>query len=192
LTGIILAVLCLMLYLINMIAFRVCWFDVTYHKSNNNNNDVEENLDDIVELSRCEVVLLRFTTLNGLPLYAMWCTLATALEWTMIFQYHTFHWSSTVSSVVTLSILTFCLLIYWTMDLITLRKYFVYTWLSCILLVVVFSAIIARYNSIGGDDRPALSFVFALLIASCVAIIYKLFSLCCCPPKYQEPRFSRV
>jgi hypothetical protein len=187
-SGIILAVLTLMLYLINMIAFRVCWFDVTYEKPYND----DERDDDIVELSRCEVGLLRFTTLNGLPLYAIWCTVATALQWTMIFQYDTFHWSSTVSSIVTLSILSFVLFMFWFMEIISLRKYFTYTWLPSILLIVVFSSIIARAHSMGGSHRPGLLFAFVLLIVSSAMLLVKFFTLCCCPPRYEDQRCSRV
>lgn len=190
-SGILLLILTLMLYLINMIAFRVCWMDVTYQKCNNDENDVERN-NDVVELSRCEVVLLRLTTLNGLPLYAMWCTIASALQWTMIFQYDTFHWSSTLACVVPLSVLALLLLMYAFMDVVTLRKYFVYTWSPCIALIVAFSAILARNHSIGGHNRGGLTFVFILLISVVAVTMLRLVSLCCCRPKYENPRFSRV
>jgi hypothetical protein len=187
-SGIILAVLTLMLYLINMIAFRVCWFDVTYEKPYND----DERDDDIVELSRCDVGLLRLTTLNGLPLYAAWCTVATALQWTMILQYNIFHWSSNISSIVTLAILSFVLLMFWFMEIISLRRYFAYTWSPTILLIVVFSSIIARVHSMGGSHRPGLLFAFILLIVSSAMLLVKFFTLCCCPPKYENQRFSRV
>jgi len=192
LAGVILVVLTLMLYLLNMIAYRVCWWDVTYNgNSANNKNDVEHDNDDIVELSRCEIALLRFLTLNGLPLYAIWCTVATCLQWTIIFKYFIFHWSDNVSSIVTLSILSLLLLMYWNLDLLVKREYFVWTWSTYIALIVAFSAIIDRYNYIGGMYRPGLFFAFILLIVSIVGLLIKAFTLCLCPPKC-EHRFSRV
>lgn len=192
-TGIIILILTLMTYLINMIAFRVCWMDVTYDKSNNEDNDYERNRDeDIVELSRFEVGLLRFLTLNGLPLYAIWCTVASALQWTMIFQYFTFHWNGSLASIVTLSVLSVVLLFYWFMEIVSQRKYFVYTWLPSIALVVAFGAIIDRYGNLGGSRRPGLSFACALMIISIAMLLVKFVTLCCCPPRYDSPRFSRV
>jgi hypothetical protein len=194
-SGIVLIVLDVMLYLICMMAYRICWMDVTCYNSNRYNNDAESNNDnnDTVELSCCEIMLLRLLTLNGLPLYAMWCTVATAIQWTIIFQYFTFHWSDNVSSIINLSILSAIILAYWHMDHLVKREYFVYTWLPWVVLVVSFASIIDRYHSIGGHHKPGLFFAFILLIVTSAIIVFKLFCLTCCPPKpNNNPGFSRV
>jgi len=194
-SGIVLIVLDVMLYLICMMAYRICWMDVTCYNSNRYNNDAENNNDnnDTVELSCCEIMLLRLLTLNGLPLYAMWCTVATAIQWTIIFQYFTFHWSDNVSSIINLSILSAIILAYWHMDHLVKREYFVYTWLPWVVLVVSFASIIDRYHSIGGHHKPGLFFAFILLIVTSAIIVFKLFCLTCCPPKpNNNPGFSRV
>jgi len=205
-SGIVMIVLTAMLILINIIAYRICWVDVAssnakynnndpeYSNNNNNNNnntDINHN-DDIVELSSCEIGLLRLLTLNVLPLYGIWCLVATCGQWTIIFQYFTFHLSDNVSSIINLSILTFVLIMYWHLDIFVKREYFVYTWLPCIVLVVAFSSIICRYHSMGGHHKPGLFFVFILLIVSGFLTMVKLFSVCCCPPKRNNPDFSRV
>jgi len=190
LAGIIVIVLTLMLYLLNMIAFRVCWWDVTsYDRTNKNDPESDE---DMVELSRCEIELLKYLTLNGLPLYAMWCTIVACIQWAIIFKYSIFHWSDNVSCIVVLSVLSLLLLIYWNMELLMKREYFTCTWLPDIALILAFSAIIDRYNYIGGMHRPGLFYVFILLIVSIVSILLKFFTLCLCPPKNDNPRFSRV
>lgn len=192
-SGIIILILTFLLFLVNMIASRVCWLDVTYDKTNNDDNDVERcNDDDIVELSRCEIVLLRSLTLNGLPLYAIWCSVASAIQWAIIFQYFTFHWSAGLASVVPLAVLSVVLLIYWFVELILQRQFFVYTWLTAISLILSFGAIIQRYHSIGDANHPGLFFAFILLIVSGAMMLFKFLTLCCCPPKYDNPRFSHI
>jgi hypothetical protein len=192
LSGIIIIILTLMLYLLNMIAYRVCWLDVASCRCNSQyDNDVESN-DDIVELSTCEIILLRLLTLNGLPLYAMWCTIASCIQWAMILQYFTFHWSSNVSSIVVLSVLSLILLIYWNIDLMAKRSYFVWTWLPWFALIAGLIAILDRYNSFGSERRPGLFFAFILLVVSGFMLMMKFFSLLLCPPRYDSPRFSRV
>jgi len=190
-SGVILIVITLVLYLMNAIAFRVCWFDVV-RSNKRNTQDIESNDEDLVELSQCEIILLRLLTLNGLPMYATWCTIATCLQWTSLFKYTIFHWSDNVSCIVSLSLLSALLLIYWNMDLLTKREYFVWTWFSCFTLVVAFTAIIDRNNSFGGPRKPGLFFAFILLIISVFVIVLKAFTLCLCPPRYYNPRFSRV
>jgi len=191
-SGIILIVLDVMLYLICLVAYRICWMDVTCYNVSRYNNDAECNNDnDAVELSCCEITLLRLLTLNGLPLYAMWCTIATAIQWTIIFHYFTFHWSDNVSSIVNLSILSVIILAYWHLDHLIKREYFVYTWLPWIVLVVAFSGMIERQNGIGGHNQPGLFFAFILLIVTSAIIGFKLIFLCCCPPRYSNT-FSRV
>jgi len=192
-SGIVFIVLDVMLYLLCWIAYRICWKDVTCNNGNQYNNDAECNSEnDVVEISWCEIMLLRFLTLNGLPLYAMWCTVATAIQWTIIFQYFTFHWSDNLSSIVTLSILSVIILGYWHLDNLVKREYFIYTWLPWFALVFAFSGIIDRYHSIGGHHKPGLFFVFILLIVCSAIIVFKIFSLICCPPKKNNPGFSRV
>jgi hypothetical protein len=204
-SGIILIVLDVMLYLICLMAYRICWKDITCNSESNSNNesncnnsgrynnDAESNNDhDVIELSYCEVWLLRFLTLNGLPLYAMWCTICTAIQWTIIFQYFTFHWSDNMSSIVNLSILSVIILIYWHVDHLVKREYFVYTWLPWIVLVVAFSGMIDRYHSTGSHNKPGLFFAFILLIVTSAIILFKVFFLCCCPPKHRNRGFSRV
>jgi hypothetical protein len=170
-SGILALILIIMLYLLNVIAFRICWLDVRLVNTNNYNNDDENNSDDVVELSRCELILLRCLTLNGLPLYALWTSFTTSVQWSMILQYFTFHWSSNVSSIIALSVLSVVLLIYWHMDLLVKRKYFVYSYLPLMALVIA----------------------FALLIASSAMLLFKFISHCLCPSKWDdERRFSRV
>jgi len=197
-SGIILIILTLILYLLNVIAYRICWLDVTCN-TNCNNDDLEygncnnsNNNSDIVELSSCEIAFLRILTLNGLPLYAMWCSLLTCIQWAMILQYFTFHLSDNVSTVITLAILSVVLILYWHMDLLVKREYFVHTWAPSVVLIVTFSVIISRNHSIGGEHKPGLLFVFILLIISAFMTLIKLISLCLCPPKHYYPRFSRV
>jgi len=87
-SGIVLIVLTAMLILLNFIAFRICWKDVVSSDGRYRSNDPEccnNDDDDIVELSSCEIGLLRSLTLNALPLYGMWCLLATCIQWTIIF-----------------------------------------------------------------------------------------------------------
>jgi hypothetical protein len=154
LSGFLLLALTILLYLLNAVAFRVCWYDVTYSRDNDSEDMSHE--EDIVELSHCEVVLLRLLTLNGLPLYAMWSSIATCLQWALNFRYFTFNWSDNVSCVVVLAILSGILLIYWSMELLFLRKYFVWTWLSCFVLILAFSAIISRH---GVNSAATLFFI---------------------------------
>jgi len=176
-----------------MIAYRICVLDVTVYHANKDSNDPEfANSDDLVELSSCEIYLLRLLTLNGLPLYAMWCTIATCIQWTIIFQYFLFHLSDNLSSIITLTVLTVILLMYWHMELLVKREYFVWTHLPDILLIVAFSSIIARHHSIGGHHKPGLFFAFILLIVSTAMGLVKFFSRCLCPPKSNDPGFSRV
>lgn len=191
-SGIILIVLDVMLYLICLMAYQICWMGVTCYNASRYNNDAECNESDTVELSCCEIMLLRSLTLNGLPLYAMWCTVATAVQWTIIFQYFTFHWSDNVASIVNLSILSVIILAYWHLDHLIKREFFVYTWLPWIVLVISFAAMIDRYHSIGGHHKPGLFFAFILLIVTSAIIVFKLFCLICCPPKSHNPGFSRV
>jgi len=191
--GIILAVLTLVLYLLNMIAFRVCWFDVYCNENNSSpyKNDVESDVD-LVELSHCELMLLKLLTLNGLPLYAMWCTIATGVQWSMIFKYNLFHWSDSVSSIVPLSILSVLLFMYWHAEHHYKRLYLSCTWLPYLALIVAFSGMISRYHSMGGMHRPGLLFAFILLIITIINYFIKLFTTCMCPSKVENPRFSRV
>jgi len=199
LAGVIGIILCLMLYLLNWMAYRVCWFDIYSYGNNNNNdnnnnnkNDVESNNDDLIELSHCQISLLRFLTLNALPLYAMWCTISTAVEWASIFKYSMFHWSDNTSSIVVLTIFSLILLLFWHSEHLHKREYFVWTWLPLMGLIVALSAMIDRYGSVGGVHRPGLFFAFILLIISLVTLILKVFTTCICPPRVENPRFSRV
>jgi hypothetical protein len=188
-SGIILLILIVMLYVLNMMAYRVCWQEVTYNSYNS--NDVEQNEENI-ELSHCEVVLLRILTLNAFPLYAMWCTITACLQWTIIFQHFLFHWSDDVASIVTLAILSMVLMMYWAMSILFKREYFVWTWLPSLSLIVFFIGMIARHHSMGGLHEPGLLFGFVLLIVTGVMILIKLVTLCLCHPKYNNPRFSRI
>jgi len=175
-----------------MMAFRICWVDVRLSSSNTYNNDDECYNDDIVELSCCDLMMLRFLTLNGLPLYAIWCSFVACVQWAIILEYFTFHFRDTVACIITLSVLSVVLLIYWHMDLLILRKYFVYSYLPLIALVVAFSAIIVRYHSMGGRDRPGICFAFVLLIVSSFMLLLKVLSLCMCPPRCDDRRFSQI
>jgi len=189
-SGIVLLVLVVMLYALNMIAFRVCWQDVGYNDSKKS-NDVEQT-DDNIELSHCEVVLLRILTLNAFPLYAIWCSIAACLQWAIIFQYFWLHWSDNVASVVTLAILSAMLLIFWSISLLFKRECFVWTWLPSLSLLAVFIAIVKRH-SMGSMHEPGTLFAFVLLIVTGVMILLKLVTLCLCHPKYNNnPRFSPI
>jgi len=200
LAGVILAVLTLVLYLLNMIAFRVCWFDVYSNGNNNNNNsssaadknDVESADVDLVELSHCELMFLKLLTLNGLPLYAMWCTIATGIQWSMIFKYYLFHLSDNTACIIDLSILSVVLIMYWHAEHYHKRLYLSCTWLPYLALIVAFSGMIDRYHSIGGMHRPALLFAFILLIVTIINYFIKLLTTCMCPSKVENPRFSLV
>jgi hypothetical protein len=196
-SGIVLLVLTVMLYVLNLMAYRVCWVDVvSEHEvyNNNNNNDVEHSHEDTdaVRLSKCELVLLRFLTLNGLPLYAMWCTLAAGLQWAMIFRYSLFHWSDSVACVVALAILTVVLLVYWVIDLSLARSYMSWTWFADFGAIVFFASIIQRQHSVGGVHHPGLLFAFVLLIVSGLVVVLKSMILCCKSSMSKKIRFSRV
>jgi len=188
-SGIVLLILTVTLYALNIMAYRACWFDITYY---NDSNDVASYDGDIVELSRCEVTLLRILTLNGLPLYAMWCTLAATLQWAIIFQYFLFHWSDNLSCIIPLAILSVLLLMYWGMSILINREYFVWTWAPCLVLIVGFVATIVKHHSIGGMHAPAVFFVFILLIVTSIMIMLRLVTLCLCRPKSPSPQSSRV
>jgi len=185
-SGIVLIVLTAMLILLNFIAFRICWKDVVSSDGRYRSNDPEccnNDDDDIVELSSCEIGLLRSLTLNALPLYGMWCLLATCIQWTIIFEYFTFHLSDNISSIINLSLLTAALIIFWHFDIFITREYFVHTWLAGAVLIVTFSSIISKHHSIGSRHSPGLFFVFILLIVSSFLGMVKILSCCCCPPK---------
>jgi hypothetical protein len=188
-SGIVLLVLVVMLYVLNMMAYRVCWKEVTY---SNDVNDVESYDDDMVELSRCETILLRILTLNALPLYAMWCTIAACLQWSMIFKYSLFHWSDNVSCIISLSVLSLVLLIYWSMCILMKREYFVWTWLPSFALITAIIATLCRHHSVGGLHAPGLFFAFILLLVSGVMTLLHFLTVCLCRPKSPSPRFSRV
>jgi hypothetical protein len=188
-SGIVLLVLTVMLYVLNMMAYRVCWKEVTY---SNDANDVESYDEDIVELSRCETMLLRILTLNGLSLYAMWCTITACFQWAMIFKYSLFHWSDNVSCILSLAVLTVVLLMYWAMCILLKRDYFVWTWLPSFALITALIAIMCKRHSIGGLHAPGVFFAFILLLVSGAMTLLQFLSVCLCRPKSPSPRFSRV
>jgi hypothetical protein len=189
-SGIVLLVLNVILYALCLMAYRVCWHDVSYD-NNRNTNDVEQ--EDNVELSHCEVVLLRILTLNAFPLYAVWCSIIACIQWTIIFKYMLFHWSDSVSSIITLAIFTGLMLILWSIAILFKREYFVWTWLPSASLIVVFIGMIHKHHSIGGIHAPGLLFAFILLIVTCVMLLIKLVTLCLCHPKNNNnPRFSKI
>jgi len=183
-SGIILLILVITLYVLSSLAARVALFDAVC--KNNDSND------DNVELSVCEIALLRMLTLNVFPLYAMWCTLMACLHWAIIFKYHLFHFSDNVSCVLALGILSVILVIHWAFELLFKRKYYVWTWLPSFALVVFFTAIIMKHRSVGGLHTPGLFFAFILLIVAGIAIIIKSCGICLCYPKTPSPRFSRI
>jgi len=187
-SGIILLILTFMLTILSTMVCYACWMDVACNKDSE--NDVE--CDDKVQLSCCEIIILRMLTLNCLPFYTIWCAAIACFQWTVIFKYFLLHWSDNVSSIICLSVLSAVLVIYWATELLFKREYFVWTWLPAFSLIILFSGVIARNHSIGGINAPGVFFVFILLIVTGVVIVLKLASLCFCRPKSPERRFSRI
>jgi len=188
-SGIVLLVLTITLYVLWMMSCRVCWMDVTcYHDP----NDVESCDEDVVELSSCEITLLRFLTLNIIPFYAMWCTLTACLQWAIIFHYSLFHWTQNVSCILTLVVLSIILLMYWMLSCFIKRDWFVWTWLPTISVIVACLAVLIKRDTVGGTHAPAVLFVFVLMIVSAIVLAFRFITLCLCPPKFSDARFSRV
>lgn len=183
-SGIILIVLTLILYLVTLMAYRICWLDVTSNEFDCD-NDMENN-DDKVLLLKWELISLRILTLNVIPLYAMWCTIATCIQWSMILRDFILHIGDDASCIVVLSILSTILLFYWFIDIFYKRKYGVYTWFTYYVLIVAFGGILARYDGIGGERRPALFFSFILLAVSGFMTLLKILSSCLCRPKFDN------
>jgi len=188
-SGIVLLVLTILLYVLWMMVSRVCWLDVT---SYNDPNDVESCDDDVVELSSCEVMILRFLTFNIFPFYAIWCTVTACLQWSIIFHYSLFQWSQNLSCILSLAVLSVILLIYWMICSFVKRDWFIWTWLPTISVFFAGLAVLLQQHTIGGRHAPAVLFVFVLMLVSAVVLVFRFFSLCCCPPKFSNHRFSRV
>jgi len=188
-SGIILLVLTIMLYVLWMMASRVCWVDVT---SCHDSNDVESCDDEAIELSRCEIILLKVLTLNIFPLYAIWSTLNACLQWAIIFHYSLLHWNQNLSCILPLIVLSIILLIYWMISLFLKREWFVWTWLPNIAVIVACHAVTDSQHTIGGRHAPAVLFVFILMIVSYAVLFFRTLTLCLCPPKFSSHRFSRV
>lgn len=181
------------LYLLTIVAFFVCWSDIR------DENDVDVNNiecdrrmnNNKYGLNKCEIILLRILTLNGIPFWTMIVTILTALRWMYTFEY-TFHWGDSFSCVLGLSLLTVVLLIYWSMDTCFIGKYMVWTWTPPLALIFCFAAIIINHHQIGNKHKPALLFTFVLLIATIFFFVVKIFSLCLRNSRQPNPRFSRV
>jgi len=188
-SGIVLLVLTIILYVLWMMSCRVCWIDITCC---HDPNDVESSDEDVVELSSCEITLLRFLTLNIIPFYAMWCTLTACLQWAIIFHYSLFHWTQNVSCILTLVVLSIILLMYWMLSCFIKRDWFVWTWLPTISVIVACLAVLIKRDTIGGTHAPAVLFVFVLMIVSAIVLAFRFITLCLCPPKFSDARFSRV
>lgn len=188
-SGIVLLVLTIMLYVLWMMVSRVCWQDVTAY---NDSNDVESSDDEVIELSCCEVMLLRLLTLNIFPFYAIWCTLMACLQWAIIFHYSLFHWSQNLSCIISLAVLSVFLLMYWMLSSFVKREWFTWTWLPTISVIVGCIAVIVRQHTIGGRHAPAVLFVFILMLVSIAVLVFRFVTLCLCPPKFSNHRFSRV
>lgn len=180
-SGIILLTLMILLYALNMLACRHC-IDMESNKNNSNGDH---------ELLNCELSLLKFLTLNGIPLYAMCCALTACLQWIIIFKYFLFHFSDNISCIISLAIFTVFLMLYWIVDFCS-KTSCSHTWLSYLAIIYVFGAIITKHNSIGNVHSPGLLFSFILLILSIIMLFVKTCLVCCCYPKSANPSFSLV
>lgn len=205
-SGIVLLVKIIVLDVLNLAALQTC--STMMQMSNQNSNDSNRNDCNSNDgnpnnynsndgnsndgFMPCEAGLLNFLTLNGLPLYVMVAKLTACFQWAIIFKYFIFHWSDNMSTVVSLGIFTFTLLILWMLDLLFLRKFTVWTWLPSIALVIVLGGVVMHHNSIGGRHAPGLFFAFLLTVVSFIFLLVKGCTLSLCYPKSANPRFSRI
>jgi len=177
-----------MLYFLTWMAFDVCWNHISDHDDNCTENS-ENN--DVVELNRCEIILLRILTLNVFPLFAIFNTVVLVWQWAIIVEYRIFNWSDNLTCLVMLSILAVVLIIYWHMDLLFLRNYFVWTWLPSFAVIISFIGVFQYQDQIGSKQKPALLFAFVIFIVSIVQLFLKTIFLCLCPSS-RSNKFSRV
>lgn len=187
LSSIIFTIDLLIMYLLTMIGYYVCWSEIDYE----NEDDCPSWRKDRLDLHKWEIILLRLLTLNAFPLAAIMGTILTFFQWSYVLKYFALHLSDNVACIIALAILAVFLMIFWHMDSCFFRNYFVYTWLPAIGIIFSFAAVIARQHQIGGKQKPALLFAFILLIYSVIYFVLKMLLLCVRSPR-ENPRFARI
>ena len=106
--------------------------------------------------------------LNGLPMYAFWCTVSSCINIAIILSYKS-NIDTNISSIIMLSILTVIILIYCSLDFKFLKHYLRYTFSPYITLIISFIGIISNKN----ESISSQYFVIILLICTCIATILK-------------------